>query len=505
MFFIYFLFLMCIVRPLYYGLIYQEFYKMKILTFLRVIFFVFILKVIATGFLLGQQVRFLTYDEAIKIALKESYTVKSYQEKKMAMQQYFSYYKAMFKPRIDFSIFTPSWSENVIDVQRAEDLPVYNSFGKMRFGSDLRFTYTIPTGGNFALSSNMYRENLKTVLALQNFEQLKTEQAYSSLSLSFNQPIFTTNTLRENLEEAKYFYEQSLSNYTRGQMDIIYNVTEGFYSLYRATREVEIAKEKLKNSEEAYRIAKLKSETGRIPEGDVLIAEVSAAQNMANLSESKGSLERAKDAFKQLIYVSELDIKLQEIKVDRAERIKEFSGNISAYYDLTGVSTLGGGSIRSLFESSFDNFIDRPPNRGITLTLSYPIFDWGRGSARIQQEMAELRETELSLKNKEVTIIREVRDIIRSVEEAKNRLKIHEINQEVAQRSYEISRMRFENGDITSQELGMEQERLAATQIDYLNAFITYQLAVADLKRKTMWDFKNNESYLKTVYLLEKE
>ena len=37
--------------------------------------------------------------------------------------------------------------------------------------------------------------------------------------------------------------------------------------------------------------------------------------------------------------------------------------------------------------------------------------------------MAELRETELSLKNKEVTIIREVRDIIRSVEEAKNRLK----------------------------------------------------------------------------------
>ena len=51
----------------------------------------------------------------------------------------------------------------------------------------------------------------------------------------------------------------------------------------------------------------------------------------------------------------------------------------------------------------------------------------------------------------------------------------------------------------------MEQERLAATQIDYLNAFITYQLAVADLKRKTMWDFKNNESYLKTDYLLEKE
>jgi len=205
------------------------------------------------------------------------------------------------------------------------------------------------------------------------------------------------------------------------------------------------------------------------------------------------------------IYESELNVKLQDIKVDRAKRIREFSGNISAYYDLTGVSTIQGGSIGSLFESSFDNFIERPPNRGITLTLSYPIFDWGRGSARVQQEMANLKESELSLENTKMTITREVRDIVRSVEEAKNRLEIHEKNQQVAQRSYEISRLRFENGDITSQELGMEQERLADTQINYLNAFITYQLADADLKRKTLWDFKNNRSYLKTNYLLENE
>ena len=515
---------------------------MKKSFFITLIIFSFVLQTLICNPIWGQQVRVLTYDEAINIALKESYTVKSYQEKKMAMQQFFNYYKAMFKPRLDFSIFSPEWNENVIDIQRADDLPVYNSFGSMRFGGNFQFTYIIPTGGNFALSSRMYREDLKTVLALQNYEQLSNKQAYSRLSLSFNQPIFTTNTLRENLDEARYLYEQSSSQFTRGQMDIIYRVTEGFYSLYRAIREVEIAKEKLKNSEEALRIAKLKSETGRIPEGDVLIAEISAAQNRANLSESEGNLERSKDSFKQLIglsldediqiitdlkydtlkidlnkaieealknrleiYESEINIELQEIKVDRAKRIREFSGNISAYYDLTGVSTIKGGSIGSLFESSFDNFIERPPNRGITLTLSYPIFDWGRGSARIQQEMANLKESELSLENTKMTITREVRDIVRSVEEAKNRLEIHEKNQQVAQRSYEISRLRFQNGDITSQELGMEQERLADTQINYLNAFITYQLADADLKRKTLWDFKHNRSYLKTNYLLENE
>ena len=285
----------------------------------------------------------------------------------------------------------------------------------------------------------------------------------------------------------------------------------------------------------------MKGETGRIPEGDVLIAEVAAAQDRANLSESIGNLEKEKDDFKQLIglelnqeiqiitdlkydtfaidldkaieeaqknrleiYEAELDIELQKIELDRAKRERELKGNISAYYDITGVSTIGKGTTRELFESSFDNFVDRPPNRGVTFSLSYPIFDWGRGSARKQQEQARLRETKLSYEDTKVTVVREVRNVVRSVEEAKNRLKINEKNQEVAQRSYEISRMRFENGDITSQELGVEQERLATTQLNYLDAFITYQLAIADLKRKTLWDFQNNRSYLQDEYLTEK-
>ena len=52
---------------------------------------------------------------------------------------------------------------------------------------------------------------------------------------------------------------------------------------------------------------------------------------------------------------AELDIKLQEIQVNRAKRVRELSGNISAYYDITGVSTIGSGSLSELFESSFDN------------------------------------------------------------------------------------------------------------------------------------------------------
>jgi outer membrane protein len=248
-----------------------------------------------------QETKLLTCEEAISIALNESYTIKSYLENKKAMQSYFIYNKAQFKPRLDFNVFTPNWNEAISQINRADSLPVFNSTGSFKMGGDLSFTYTLPTGGNFALHSTLYQENLKTVLESKEYSTLTTDQAYTNVGVSFEQPIFTKNTLQENLIVAEYQYQQASNYYTRGQMDIVYNVTKGFYSLYRATREVEINQEKLKNSQEAYRIARLKLGAMRIAEAEALIAEVQVEQDKAKLSESKSSLEREKDIFKQLV------------------------------------------------------------------------------------------------------------------------------------------------------------------------------------------------------------
>ncbi|MDR2038652.1 MAG: TolC family protein [Bacteroidales bacterium] len=486
------------------------------------------------GFTLSnaQENKLLTIEQAIEIALHGSYTVRSNDNSRQAMRFEYQYYKAQFKPRLDFNVFTPSWDESVSAVAQVDDLPVYNSTSSVRFGGDLRFTYVLPTGGNLALSGLMYHEALRTTFAL-DYSTLKRRQAYTQYGIIFNQPIFTKNRLRENLKEAQYKYERSELYFTRAQMNIVYQVTRGFYEVYRASYEKQINEERLKNSQEALRIAKLKFETGNIPEGDVLITEIDVAQNDARLSESIGLYEAEKDEFKLLIGMDmneeidilaemefesiivdlqtaidqalanrleikegEYDVKLQEIAVDRAKREREFKGNISAYYDLTGLSTKSVKNVADLFQSSFDNMIDRPDNRGVTLTLSIPILDWGRGKNIVRSQTIRLKEQQLNLENTNNVIIKEIRDIVRTVYEAENRFRINQKNSENAARSYHINRMRFENGDITGQELSVEQARLSQVRLDFLNAYITYQLALADLKRKTMWDFEYNRSYV---------
>jgi outer membrane protein TolC len=377
---------------------------------------------------------------------------------------------------------------------------------------------------------NLYHENLRTTFA-QDYSTLKRRQAYSRFGLLFDQPVFTKNKLRENLRVAQYQYERAELFFTRTQMDIVYSVTKGFYEVYKAAYEKQINEELLLNAQEALRIAKLKFETGNIPEGDLLVTEINALQSDVKLSESTGRYETQKDEFKLLIGLdmtkeidiaaemdfetvtidlntaveqalanrlevkeTEYDVKLQQIEIDRAKREREIKGNINAYYDFTGLSTQPG-NVMQLFHSSFDNFTMRPPNRGITFTLTIPILDWGRGKNRVKSQTILLKEKQLKLENTNDMIVKEIREIVRTVYEAEKRFRINQKNRDNATNSYRISRLRFENGDISGQELATEQERLSQVQLAYIDAYITYQLALADLKRRTMWDFENNRSY----------
>ena len=102
----------------------------------------------------------------------------------------------------------------------------------------------------------------------------------------------------------------------------------------------------------------------------------------------------------------------------------------------------------------------------------------------------------MSLDDEKVTVEREIKDVVARVREAENRLSVLEKSQKLAERSYEISLARFDNGDITAQNLALDRDRLNQARSAYLDAYIDYQTAVADLKRKTLYDFENDRSLI---------
>ena len=173
----------------------------------------------------------------------------------------------------------------------------------------------------------------------------------------------------------------------------------------------------LEQKKQVYDLAKLKFEAGLIPEVEALQMEVDYASSQADHTSAEANYARQQDQFKLDIGLKlsdnvtvnteisydpfeidlakaleegskrrteireqQIDIELQRLTVIQTDAQSEFSADLNAFYDFTGVSDpyldYDTGT-SDLFTSSWDDLKRRPRNRGVTLTLNIPIWDWG--------------------------------------------------------------------------------------------------------------------------------
>jgi outer membrane protein len=481
----------------------------------------------------AQSKKLLTLNDAIEIALEKSYQMKSLRLAMVSAKEDLDAAKGRFKTNANMRFDIPSWSESVSEIPVQDALPVFNTTGRLRYQGILDINQPLPTDGNFTLRSQIYHRDVSTFREDLD-EDIKRKEVYNSISLRFSQPLFTINRLKLGLKNADLNFERTSKRFRRSELDIVYFVTQSFFNLYRATRQAQISSDEVKQQEELFELATKKFGAGLIPEVEALQMEVDLAESKNNLVEAEAALERVENYFKQLIGLnisdqvgvetnleitklevsldkatayalnnrseireSEIDVELAKISVKEADGRSEIRGDIEAFYDITGISDPYlpyGSSPKELFDSSIDDMDRRPNNRGVLFSLSVPLWDWGVNSSEVASARANLNVIELALTEQKKTIVRETRDVIGRLKEAQNRLDVLKKNQEVAQRAFDISVERFNNGDITSQELALDRNRLTQAKFLFLNAYIDYKISVADLKRKTMWDFEKNES-----------
>jgi outer membrane protein TolC len=185
-------------------------------------------------------------------------------------------------------------------------------------------------------------------------------------------------------------------------------------------------------------------------------------------------------------------ISLKEIDARRALRV-----DVSGFYELTGVSDASlpfDAGVGQLFRSSLDDLESRPRNRGVFLNVTVPLWDSGVNRSEVNAARASVQQSELSVRESRRAVERDIRSALTRLREAQGRLDVLKQSADVGRRSYDISLARFDNGDITSQELALDRERLTRARQAYLTAFIQYQLALADLKRQTLYDFEHDRS-----------
>jgi len=375
----------------------------------------------------------------------------------------------------------------------------------------------VATNTQINIVNNLYRQD--QITRFPGLPDTKKKDFLNSIGVQIVQPIFTYNEKKYEEKNIQYATEKIENSYPFQVQGIIHEVTNAFYNLYKNARQVDIAEDEVKQQERSYTIAKNKFNAGIIAEVDALQQEVDLATARNNLRMRRGTLKRAQDDFKLLIGLdsdeeigviakieykpvqvdlnkaisealkrryelrnAQLDIELQEMQVRMTQGRREFKASINANIGYTGND--------ARLQGAFEDFIQ---SQRVTVNFEVPIWDWGSNEARVNSAKDQLEMKKLELEQRRKEIMNEVKNAVNQVNESKDRLEILRRQEEIAQKTYDISLERFNNGDITSSDLALQQQRLTNAKTQVLDAQISYLMSLSDLKRKTFWDFENNK------------
>lgn len=192
---------------------------------------------------------------------------------------------------------------------------------------------------------------------------------------------------------------------------------------------------------------------------------------------------------------NEIQIELQQMEIKRRKAEGMINGIVQVNYNFIGVNTNNLSiPLQPSINNTWQNLMDRPGSFGVGLTLNIPIIDWGENKARVRSAQAILKQNQYQRDAEIVSIERDIRTTVDRLQSSLRRLQLLEKNVAVAEKSFEISRQRYANGDIDSQAMALERERLNSAYISRLESYINYKLLLSDLMRKTFFDFEKNKS-----------
>ena len=295
-----------------------------------------------------------------------------------------------------------------------------------------------------------------------------------------------------------------------------------------------IAQMSLNKQQEAFNIAQKKFSAGLIREVEALQMEVDLSEAVNNYDIARVNYYAQTDLFKEKLGINlvdsvvmksdlsynqvnvdvekavalalenrlelkenEIQIELSQMEIRKRKADKRINGNILFNYNFIGVDKSKLViPVETAFDNTWQNLISKKGSFGVGLTVNVPIIDWGENRAKVHSAETTLAQNKLQQEAEKVTIERDIRETVNRLQSSLRRLQLLEKNVLVAEKSFEISRQRYANGDIDSQAMALERERLNNAYISRLTSFINYKLFLSDLMRKTFFDFEKNVSML---------
>ena len=474
----------------------------------------------------------LTLQDAVDQALERSFSIYVLKQQYLQTSYLLENAKRQLRTRIDWNSTLPGINQGITPELLstgggAPELVFLRNSSKWIHG-ELNVVQPLITNGQIILSTSVVGFD-----AFQKLPDLQVDarSVQPTIGVQFNQPLFQYNQVKGALQNAELSLEGLQLSYTEDELQRINQVSRQFYALFAQQTALGLADTLYQQSERNHGSGVNRFNAGLLAQTDVMRLDVTRMNDLDALESARNLLEQQQFAFNRLVGLpldqrvwAEASIEYRPIEVDldralqlafenrsdmrRAEIGQELLDlqlkqqrsigrpdlQLNVGYDLTGnssLSALPGDDWQVHIEEAL-NRDNRSPNTNVTLTLQIPLFDWGRNASLVERLTSMIQVTDRQVDEVRQELIRMVTDRVRAVESAMRRFAIQEANVQVAEASYGFTQRRFDRGEITFTELAQAQDQLSRTRTLHLTALIGYEMAKADLKEITLWDWETN-------------
>jgi len=347
------------------------------------------------------------------------------------------------------------------------------------------------------------RDNSKYVpveTQLQSFVQSNMYEA----SLTLKQIIFSSTVL-EGIGASQTYYELAKSELQNTVSKTVLSVQKAFYGVLLAKAVLDITYASFTNSENNYKNVKALYSEGMVSEFDMLQAEVQLENIRPVVLRMENVLQTAKDGFKITLGID------QSEEVDVSGNIELEPLDLSNEDELIQLALENNFSIKSLdLKKQVDEaFIQLDVSRywptlagfanysyagssdawnyqnysysTIGLNLSINLWEGNRTKNKVEQSTITFKQTEEQLLQLKDYTTLEVKSKILELKRVKSLVEVQERTVELAQRAYDISTIRYQEGAGSQLELQNADQDLRQARLNRVQAIHSYLVTKYEL------------------------
>lgn len=454
----------------------------------------------------------LSLEETLFRAQQSSPDAQAAQHKFRSEYWNYKYYQANYLPSLTLSS-NPNLNRAINKVTMSD--------GTVKFveqhilSTDLSLTLSqnvLWTGGNLFLETDVQRMDMLS-------DDITSWQT-SPVNIGYQQTLFGYNSLKWNRKIEPLRYQEAKKSYIEMLELVAVTAIDRFFALAIAQSDYETAFFNYAQADTLYRYAQGRYDIGTITESEMLQLELNKLTEETNRMNAQIEVDNCMQNLRSYLGVQE-DIELKAVikddvpdfvvgltealllanenspdilsmtrqQLESESAVAQAKANAGLKADI--YLRFGLTQTAEHFGDAYKNPLDQ---QYVSVSLSLPILDWGRGKGRVQVARSQRDLVYTQVEQSRIDFDLNVRKLVKQFNLQSQRVGIAARTDETALRRYDVARRLYILGKSTILDLNAAIKEKDSARRHYVSMLYNYWSLYYTLRSLTLYDFENQKT-----------